>query len=95
MESPQKDPGQEKPEGLKIGSPFTFDCHKGIACFNTCCSDVTILLTPYDVVRMRTGLGMGSSAFLKKHTSIIRHESSPFPLVMLKCPTTKTSNATL
>ena len=84
MESKQIGQPPEKQEELKIGSPLTFDCHKGIACFNSCCRDVTIFLTPYDVVRMRTALGIGSDEFLKNHTTVVRHELSPFPLVMLK-----------
>ncbi len=73
----------EEMQELRIGSDFTFSCHKGVACFNTCCADVTILLTPYDVVRMRNALGMGSGEFLKKYTTVIRHEKSLFPLVVL------------
>jgi uncharacterized protein len=37
---------------------FKFSCHKGLACHNTCCRDVNIFLTPYDVLRMRRGTGV-------------------------------------
>jgi len=84
MEKQIRDNTPEYEQELKIHSDFTFDCHRGIACFNECCADVTILLTPYDVVRMRNALNMGSSEFIQKYTTVIRHEQSPFPLVLLK-----------
>ena len=46
---------------------FRFGCHPGVSCFNHCCSDVNIFLSPYDVLRMRKRLGMGSGEFLEKH----------------------------
>jgi len=30
---------------------FTFACHPGVSCFNQCCRDVNIFLTPYDIIR--------------------------------------------
>lgn len=45
-----------------------FSCHKGIGCWNACCSNIDISLTPYDVLRMRTRLGISSTEFLKQYT---------------------------
>ena len=45
-----------------------FSCHKGIGCWNACCSNIDISLTPYDVVRMKTRLGVSSTEFLKDYT---------------------------
>lgn len=45
-----------------------FSCHKGIACWNACCSNIDISLTPYDVLRMKTRLGITSTEFLKDYT---------------------------
>ena len=45
-----------------------FSCHKGIACWNACCSNIDISLTPYDVLRMKTRLGISSTEFLKDYT---------------------------
>ena len=45
-----------------------FSCHKGIACWNACCSNIDISLTPYDVLRMKTRLGISSTKFLKDYT---------------------------
>ena len=46
---------------------FEFGCHPGVSCFNRCCGDVNIFLSPYDVLRMKKRLGMTSSDFLEKH----------------------------
>ncbi len=45
-----------------------FSCHKGIGCWNACCSNIDISLTPYDVLRMKTRLGITSTEFLKDYT---------------------------
>lgn len=45
-----------------------FSCHKGIGCWNACCSNIDISLTPYDVLRMKTRLGISSTEFLKEYT---------------------------
>ncbi|HEM55622.1 MAG: zinc/iron-chelating domain-containing protein, partial [Fervidicoccus fontis] len=42
---------------LDRSSKFTFSCNKDLSCWNLCCRDVDILLTPYDVLEMRTALG--------------------------------------
>ncbi len=45
-----------------------FRCGKGLDCFTCCCQDVSIVLTPYDVLRMKRSLGVSSSEFLDKYT---------------------------
>ena len=37
-------------------------------CFTRCCRDVSIVLTPYDVLRLKRALGIDSSEFLEKYT---------------------------
>lgn len=61
---------------------FQFACHNGLDCFTNCCRDVTIFLTPYDVMRMRRHLGIGSRDFLDKYTLI--SQSHVIPLVLLR-----------
>jgi len=34
------------PVQLALHDKFQFRCHKGIACFNKCCENIDILLTP-------------------------------------------------
>ncbi|HUW63700.1 MAG TPA: YkgJ family cysteine cluster protein [Spirochaetia bacterium] len=62
---------------------FRFACHPGVACFNRCCRDVNIFLTPYDVLRMRKKLGMSSTEFLDKYTRVLVPEETGLPVVML------------
>jgi Fe-S-cluster containining protein len=69
---------------LKTNDTFQFECRKGIQCFNQCCADVNIVLTPYDVLRMKNSLGITSGEFLEKYTTIIKPENSLFPVVVLK-----------
>lgn len=69
---------------LSLEDTFNFKCYKGIACFNKCCRDVNIFLTPYDVLRLRKGLNMGSEEFLKKYTDTLILDKKNIPAVILK-----------
>ena len=73
----------EKHRMLSSEDKFRFSCHKGLSCFNTCCADVNIFLTPYDVLRMRRATGLSSGEFLKKYTIPLLGEEG-LPLVVLK-----------
>lgn len=63
---------------------FRFGCHPGISCFNTCCSDVNIFLSPYDVLRLKERLGITSTEFLKKYTLLPVQRDMTTPVVVLK-----------
>ena len=45
-----------------------FQCRRGIDCWNACCSNIDITLTPYDVVRLKRRLGISSTEFLREYT---------------------------
>lgn len=45
-----------------------FRCHKDVGCFNACCKSIDISLTPYDILRLKTRLGMSSTEFLREYT---------------------------
>jgi Fe-S-cluster containining protein len=45
-----------------------FSCHKGIGCWNACCSNIDISLTPYDILRLKRRLGTTSTQFLRDYT---------------------------
>lgn len=47
---------------------INFRCYKGIGCFNACCSNIDITLTPYDIIRLKNRLGMKSWDFLREYT---------------------------
>jgi len=67
-----------------LDSKFQFKCHKDIECFNKCCRHADMLLTPYDVLRMKKRLGLSSDEFLKKYTYVHIDEISSHPFAVLK-----------
>ncbi|HMA66406.1 MAG TPA: YkgJ family cysteine cluster protein [Desulfosalsimonadaceae bacterium] len=77
---------ESKKQGLTVLRPedrFRFDCHAGLSCFTRCCRDITIFLTPYDILRMKNALGVSSEVFLAKYTHALIGENG-IPLVALK-----------
>lgn len=66
------------------GDSFQFACEPGLDCFGDCCSDLTLLLMPYDALRLRWRLGVGSEAFLERHTETVRDGESLVPRVQVK-----------
>ena len=56
------------PTALEGGARLQFQCRKGIACWNACCSNIDITLTPVDIVRLKERLALSSSEFLARYT---------------------------
>jgi hypothetical protein len=56
------------PVELDLDDRFQFRCHKGIACFNKCCENIDIMLTPYDIVRLKHRFGMSAREFIDAYT---------------------------
>ncbi|MEW6410744.1 MAG: YkgJ family cysteine cluster protein [Nitrospirota bacterium] len=73
----------KKHRRLSLNDKFKFSCHKGLTCFNTCCSDINIFLTPYDVLRMRRATVLSSGEFLKRYAIPLLGDEG-LPLVVLK-----------
>jgi uncharacterized protein len=69
---------------LGLDDRFTFSCGSQLSCFGQCCHDVTIALTPYDVLRMKRSRGMDSSEFLEQYTLRLQNAEQQFPVVILK-----------
>jgi Fe-S-cluster containining protein len=63
---------------------FTFRCEPDLDCFTRCCQDVSIVLTPYDVLRLRRAVGVDSSEFLRRYTVQPFTRDQKFPAVLLK-----------
>ena len=76
-------PGQTG-EKMDFKGSLHFRCHPGVSCFTNCCADVTIFLTPYDVLRLKNRLGMISSEFMDRHTHLLTREKQIIPLVVLR-----------
>lgn len=69
---------------LSKSDKFKFACHSGVSCFNECCGDVNIFLTPYDVLRLKNALGISSQDFLDKYTILPIDENQKLPVVLLR-----------
>ncbi len=69
---------------LAEGETFAFVCHPGVPCFNSCCADVNIVLTPLDVLRLARRLGMHTRDFLETYTSNPITKDLQIPMVMLR-----------
>ena len=69
---------------LKPTDHFTFACGPGLTCFNQCCRDLNQLLTPYDILRLKTGLGLTSGQFLERYTLEHTGPQTGLPVVALK-----------
>ena len=61
-----------------------FQCRPGLSCFTTCCQDVNIFLSPYDIVRLKNRLGVPSDEFLEAHTRTLLAPGGGIPLIQLK-----------
>ena len=55
-----------------------------MACFNECCRDLNQLLYPYDILRLKKGLGLSSGEFLERYTIQHTGPESGLPIVALK-----------
>lgn len=69
---------------LSPESTFRFKCHSKVACFNDCCGDVNIFLTPYDIIRLKNNLGITAEEFLKKYTLTPFDKNLRYPVVLLQ-----------
>ncbi len=63
---------------------FRFLCHSKLECFNRCCRDINIFLSPYDVLRMSKKLGLSTSVFLERYTTRLQARGTGFPVVLIK-----------
>ena len=81
------DEGRDLLESLPEIGPdetFVFDCGPHMPCFNRCCAELTLPLTPYDVLRLRRQLGMSGEDFLRTFASMRSFPDTGFPLPLLR-----------
>ena len=72
------------PVRLSPNSRFQFRCHPGVPCFTQCCRGIQIVLTPYDIIQLKTRLGLGSEEFLAIYTDVQLMEKTDLPMITLK-----------
>jgi Fe-S-cluster containining protein len=68
---------------LGLDSSFTFQCQAGLPCFNQCCRTPTIVLSPYDILRLKQALGITSQELLQRYTRQEIEPESNLPLVLV------------
>jgi uncharacterized protein len=56
------------PELLEGTTTIQFQCRKGIDCWNACCSNIDISLTPVDILRLSRRLDISTTEFLMQYT---------------------------
>lgn len=72
------------PVRLTFDSRFKFKCHPAVSCFTECCRGINIILTPYDVIRLKARLDLPSDQFLAIYTEPHLLEKTDLPVVTLK-----------
>jgi len=83
-------PGIPFPESPVLPATFgedrtiRFRCHRGVACWNACCSNIDISLTPYDVLRLARRLELSTTEFLWRYTVPYEMEKDGIAGVKLK-----------
>ena len=82
--SKQKKNDKVVPIKLTANSRLTFRCHKGVSCFTACCSNVNIVLPPYDLLRLRKRLGITTEEFFEKYATVEILAKTMLPVVTLK-----------
>lgn len=81
-------------ETLAPEAAFTFACHPGQPCFNRCCSQLLLPLTPYDSLRLADALGLSGQEFLAAfaigerdaHTGLAAFQLRMLPTPDAPCP---------
>jgi uncharacterized protein len=81
---------QTAPEAIRKGlepltdGTFRFACHPGVPCFTECCRDLNLLLTPYDILRLKKHLHLDARTFLDRFTESRFDERRRLPMIYLK-----------
>lgn len=63
---------------------FRFACGPHLACFNTCCANKHLPLLPYDLLRLRRGLGLNSGEVLERYAEMDLDPVSGWPALSLR-----------
>ncbi|OAG28703.1 YkgJ family cysteine cluster protein [Thermodesulfatator autotrophicus] len=72
---------------LTLDDVFEFACYPGISCFNLCCYDVTLVLSPYDFLRLRKALGLSSREFIDRYADFYLGDLTQLPVISVRMKT--------
>ena len=73
-------PGQR----IQADQEFCFECKPRLSCFNTCCRDKRLPLWPYDLLRLRSALGLNSAQVLEKYAELEFDPVSGWPALRIR-----------
>ena len=85
-------PSNIMPTKLTLESKIKFRCHPDVSCFTACCGNINIILTPYDILRLRRATNLPADEFLLRFTTPVFLEKTDMPGVKLhldedgRCP---------
>lgn len=72
------------PTMLSADSTIKFRCYQGISCYNACCKQADVTLTPYDIIRLKQRFDISSGELLKQYTVPFEMDADRVPGVKLK-----------
>jgi Fe-S-cluster containining protein len=87
-----KNPSNIIPKKYTLDSKIQFRCHPGVSCFTACCGHIDIILTPFDILRLRKHLNLPADEFLLRFTTPTYVEKTDLPGVKIhldkdgRCP---------
>jgi len=88
-----RNPSNILPKKMTLESKIKFRCHPGVSCFTACCGHINIILTPFDILRIRRFLGnLNPEEFLLRFTTPTNLEKTDMPGVKIhldengRCP---------
>jgi len=84
MDLPKNETANIPPVQLDPESRFNFQCRRELSCFTKCCRGISIMLTPYDIVRLKNRMQISSGEFLAVYTTPKLLEKTDLPVVTLK-----------
>ena len=76
--------GPVQPIRLKGTDRFCFSCHKGVSCWNECCHNTDITLTPHDILRLSSHLNLRPAEFLAQFTLPAEFGQASLPVAKLR-----------
>lgn len=78
------DAGPPRARKYGLEDTFAFSCHRELRCFNACCRNKHLPLSPYDVLRLKRALRLDSDTFLVEYAVYALDPRSGFPVISLK-----------
>jgi Fe-S-cluster containining protein len=69
---------------ISLQDAFRFSCSPDVVCFNECCRNLNQFLTPYDILRLKSHLGLSSGDFLQQYTAQHTGPESGLPIITIK-----------